>query len=277
MRAFYLAAGLTLSLAAPAAAQVIPSAPDARIVDGFLSHRAVYDLKLKTSRWASNVSSLSGRLVSEFDDVCEGYTFNQRIVTSFTDSQGQATTGNFWVSTFESADGRSYRFTLTNTVGAKEVEHTVGSATREAGGVARVAFQQPSARNITLSGGVIFPTEFMGRIVEAARRGQHGVTVKMFEGDAEGKVYDAFASIGKERAASESELATPGGDTLRGLKAWPVTLTYYVAGTDNDLPDYETSFTLFENGVTSDVTLDYGEFSVSGELRRIEEHKTPKC
>lgn len=265
------------ALAAPAAAQVIPSVPSARVVDGFLSHRAVYDLKLKSTQWASNVVGLNGRLVSEFDDVCDGYTFNQRIVTNFTDTQGTATTGNFWVSTYESADGRHYRFTLTNTVDAKEVERTVGQANRDDKGIAKVDFQKPSGKNFTIPGSVVFPTEFMGRVVAAARRGERGVSVKMFEGDAEGKVFDAFASIGQESAPSEEEIATPGGEALRGLKVWPVTLTYYVTGGNTDLPEYETSFRLFENGVTSNVTLDYGDFTVSGKLRTIQEHKSPKC
>jgi hypothetical protein len=268
---------IALALALPAGAQVIPTPPaSVRVVDGFLSHRAVYDLKLKNSQWASNVAGLNGRLVSEFDDVCDGYTFNQRIVTNFTDTQGQASTGNFWVSTYESADGRHYRFSLTNTVDSKEVERTVGQANRDDKGMAKVDFQKPSGKNISLSG-VVFPTEFMGRVVTAARRGEKGLAVKMFEGDAEGKVFDAFASIGKETTATPEELATPGGEALRGLKAWPVSLTYYVAGANADLPEYETSFRMFENGVTSAVTLDYGEFTVSGKLRTIQEHKSPKC
>lgn len=273
----YLTAALAATLALPASAQVIPSPAKARIVEGFLSHRAVYDLKLKSSQWASSVTGLNGRLVSEFDDICEGYTFNQRIVTNFTDTQGKTTTGNFWVSTYESSDGREYRFTLTNTVDAKEVERTVGAATRDDKGVAKVDFQKPSAKDLTIPGGVLFPTEFQGRVVAAALRGEHRLSVKMFEGDAEGKVYDAFASIGAQTEPTAEELATPGGEALRGLKVWPVTLTYYVSGADADLPDYETSFRLFENGVTSNVTLDYGDFTISGKLRTIQEHKTPKC
>jgi hypothetical protein len=272
-----LTAALAVALALPAMAQVIPSPPKARIVEGFLSHRAVYDLKLKSSQWASSVTGLNGRLVSDFDDVCNGFTFSQRIVTNITDTQGQATTGNFWVSTYESSDGRNYRFALTNTVDSKETERTVGQARRDESGLAKVDFQKPSSRNITIPGSVVFPTEFMGRVVRAAQRGERGISAKMFEGDAEGKVYDAFASIGTDSAATPEEIATPGGESLRGLRAWPVTLTYYVRGADTDLPDYETSFRLFENGVTSAVTLDYGEFTVSGRLRRIEEHASPRC
>ncbi len=116
MRAFVLSLLLATAAIAPAAAQMVAPPKPARVAENFLPHRATYDLKLKSARWASAVSGLSGRMVSEFDDVCAGYTFNQRLVTDFTDSEGTATSGNFWVSTYESADGSDYRFTLNNAI-----------------------------------------------------------------------------------------------------------------------------------------------------------------
>jgi len=56
-----------------------------------------------------------------------------------------------------------------------------------------------------------------------------------------------------------------------------VTISYYAPGAAEDLPEYETSFTLFENGVTSSVTLDYGDFRLAGTLVKIEALKSPHC
>ena len=269
---------LALSLAAPAAAQVMtPPPPAGRIVEGFLPHRATYDLKLKSARWSSSISSLSGRLVSEFDDVCAGFTFNQRLVTDLVDGEGKASSGNFWVSTYESADGAAFRFSRNNTVDGVPVEQARGTASRAGDGTGKVVFTLPDGKTASLPAGVIFPTEFMGRVVAAALAGKRSLSIVTFEGNTDGKIYDAFAAIGAERAAAAGDLGVPGGEALEGLKAWPVTISYYVRGEKEDLPEYETSFTMFENGVTSAVTLDYGDFTLAGTLRRIDALKKTDC
>ncbi len=277
MRALLVCLMFASAAVLPADAQVVAPPRPVRIVENFLPHRATYDLKLKSARWASTITSLQGRLVSEFDDVCAGFTFNQRLVTDFVDSEGKASSGNFWVSSYESADGRSYRFSLNNIVDGSPVERTQGSAERRADGTVTASFVMPSGKSAELPSGTLFPTEFSGHIVAAAREGRRSSSGKLFEGDAEGVVYDAFAAIGSERTASAADLAVPGGERLRGLKAWPVTVTYFLPGQEDAPPEYETSFILYENGVTSDVTLDYGDFAMKATLKRIDPLNAPGC
>lgn len=272
-----LAGGIATALSGLASAQGVAAPTTGRIVDGFLSHRATYDLQLKSAGWSANLSSLNGRLVSEFDDVCEGFTFNQRLVTSYTDAQGKATSTNFWISTYETADGGAFRFTLNSEIVGTSAEKTQGVATRDGAGAVKVDLSKPNRKKISLPTGVIFPTEFSGRIVASAKAGKKSVSGQMFEGDASGQVFEAFVAIGAPKEATEAELSVPGGEALRGLTAWPVSVSYYQAGAEADLPDYETSFTLFENGITSNVTLDYGTYALSGQLRAIEGLGRPDC
>ena len=37
-----------------------------------------------------------------------------------------------------------------------------------------------------------------------------------------------------------------------------------------ELPTYQMSFTLYENGVTNDLVMDYGDYALSGSLEEIE-------
>jgi len=59
------------------------------------------------------------------------------------------------------------------------------------------------------------------------------------------------------------------GERLAGLAAWPMSVAYFeknkTARTDA-LPDYELSFVAFENGVSSRLDIDYGDFAVRGTL-----------
>lgn len=42
-------------------------------------------------------------------------------------------------------------------------------------------------------------------------------------------------------------------------------------------PSYELSFRYFENGVTSNLKIDYGEFSIKGELKELTALTPGKC
>lgn len=268
---------VALCLAVPAAAQVLPEPAKPRIAEGFIGHRATYDLALKRAKWSTEVAGVSGRLVSEFDDVCEGFTYNQRLVTSISSSDGTTTEGNYWISTYETADGMSFRFSVTNSQNGEKTEKAQGTAQRQSDGAAAVSFTGPEGKKIVLPPETIFPTEFMGRTLAAAKAGKRSYTAHMFEGDNEGKVYDAYVAIGAERKASEAIADVPGGEVLKDLRVWPVTVSYYTVGAAEDLPSYETSFLLYENGITSDVTLDYGDFALSATLKKIEGAHKPDC
>ena len=50
---------------------------------------------------------------------------------------------------------------------------------------------------------------------------------------------------------------------LAGLRAWPVSVSYYKHdGGADETPSYQVSFTLFDNGVSGDIKLDYGDFAL---------------
>ena len=54
-------------------------------------HRAVYEMTLDTSRPASGISGVKGRMVFEFaGSGCDGYTMNMRLVTRVEGSTGRS-------------------------------------------------------------------------------------------------------------------------------------------------------------------------------------------
>ncbi len=54
---------------------------------------------------------------------------------------------------------------------------------------------------------------------------------------------------------------------------------YFEPGSDSTdaLPVYELTFLFFENGVSRKLFIDYGEFSMRGELKEITFHPPSKC
>ncbi|MBM7323091.1 DUF1849 family protein, partial [Agrobacterium sp. S2] len=59
---------------------------------------------------------------------------------------------------------------------------------------------------------------------------------------------------------------------------WPVTIAYYNDKTGTDaLPIYRMSFKLYENGITRDLTMDYGDFVLTGKLAKLDILKPETC
>ena len=64
------------------------------------------------------------------------------------------------------------------------------------------------------------------------------------------------------------------------LARWPVTISYFDDKEKQDgLPIYRINFKLYRNGITRDLTMDYGDFSMRGKLVKLDvyDDKAPKA
>jgi hypothetical protein len=231
------------------------------------SHRAIYVLKLARANSNAAVNAAAGQLVIEWQDSCDGYTTNQRFLTEFSDSEGHGSTTDLWVSSWESHDGSVFRFNLTNSTNGVVQERSRGLAHR--GG--EVTFEQPKPEKKPLPPSTIFPTGHTEALIEAALRGEHAIERIVFDGGAENGLSYVSAFIGKEVAPKPAPIAAKGkGVPLTEGRAWPVRLAFYPYEKGDDLPDYEMSFLLHENGVATNLEFDYGDFAIAAELSKIE-------
>jgi hypothetical protein len=224
------------------------------------------------------VESARGRIVIEFSgDACKGYTMQTRQVTVLESGETGSRTSDLRNTTFEGADGRSYRFkvgTLLNGVAGQSVDGTA-EATAEA---LKVRLKEPKREVFEAGGPVLFPTAHMRGLIEAAREGKTTLSVKVYDGTDDGrKVYDTLAVIGHAAPAKEdaTKAETDRDKPLRegdmaGMTHWPVTLSYFTAGSGERTPIYVLTFDLYENGVSGNLRLDYGEFAVAGNLTRLD-------
>jgi hypothetical protein len=282
-----LLACVVLALSSPSlAAESVHLAP----------HRAVYDLSLSGSSGTRAVESARGRIVFDFTgDACKGYALQYRQVTVLESSESGSRTSDLRNTTFESGDGRSFRFRTQSDLNGKTTAPVDGNAERGEKGLS-VSLKQPKRGEMSVSGEVLFPAAHMKRLIEAARAGQSTVAVKVFDGSDDGrKVYDTLAVIGAQRTSAKPEpkvetrpdaagaqpadapapKPVPVEAALRDgamatMPHWPVTLSYFSPGEGERTPVYVLAFDLYENGVSAALRLDYGEFSLKGELSRID-------
>lgn len=238
-----------------------------------IPHRAVYNLSLlKGGDGARGVAAAEGRIAFDFGgDACEGYTLKYRQVTVLDSTESGTRTLDVRTATFEGGDGKTIRFKTDSQMEGVSEDNVDGDAELQADAIA-VRLKGPRRESVSLPGRAVFPTEHMKRLIETARAGQTTYAVKLYDGSDDGKkVYDTFALIGRKiEPGSGTGIEEPARqEALSKLARWPMTISYFNAGTGDQRPAYVISFELYENGISRALKLDYGDFALKGELQSL--------
>ena len=273
--------GIALALALLGAAAPVPAAARDILL---APHRAIYEMMLVTTRGGTGVTAVSGRMVYELTgSVCEGYTQNMRFVTQMTNQGGTTTVTDLRSSSWEEGSGRRFRFNSSQFRDEKPTEATAGDAARaNTADDIKVELTKPAKKGLSLSARVYFPIQHSIALLQAAKEGKTSFRADLYDGSEKGeKVYDTVSIIGRHRPAGANRQLplVKNVEALDSLEAWPVSIGYFEPGSDHTdtVPVYELSFLFFENGVSRKLFIDYGEFSMRGELKEIVFHPPSKC
>ena len=247
-----------------------------------VAHRAIYTMTLDDARPAFGITGIDGRMVFEFTgSECDGYSLNMRLVTQMTDSRDQTNLTDLRSSTWEQGDGRKFRFQSEQYLNEKLGDMTVGRAVREKRNEAvKVKLSQPSSAELSLPGPLLFPTQHSLALIDAAEAGQGLFQARIYDGSEKGrKVYETTAFIGPMvRPSADVELEAAAKDKGLGeLASWPVSIGYFESKSGDLTPSYQIDFRLYENGVSRELLIDYGDFSIHGTLTALEYLKAPEC
>jgi len=245
-------------------------------------HRAIYDLKLGQLRGKRSLEAVRGRIVYDFaGNMCDGYDLRFRQVTELDSGEGKTALSDLRSTSWEEGASRSLRFDSQNYLDQKLVDSVDGHADKGPGGVTvKLLKPKPSTMDI---GTAVFPSEHMRRIIAAAREGKTLLELTVYDGSETGqKVYQSLTVIGKRIAPNEHAPsdAAAGQAAFAGLERWPVTISYFdraQQGQGEQTPVYAISFEAYENGVARALLLDYGDFTVSGDLTSLEMKDAKPC
>ncbi|MBX2804527.1 MAG: cell envelope integrity EipB family protein [Hyphomicrobiales bacterium] len=250
-------------------------------------HRAIYDLQLRSAEPSANVTDLTGRLVLDFTgSACAGYTYKSRLVTQMTDQDGGTFTSDMRTSTWEDARGEEFRFENIEYNGVQQTSITSGSASRKEKGSIAVSFETPASGEVEFERTALFPTQHSLAILEAAFDGKQLVQADVYDGSEEGKkLYSTTTFIGRPLEPASGKMAL-GADIenaprLNATTSWPISISFFDTATsgqrDEGLPTYELAFRLFANGVSGDLTINYGDFLIGGKLTRVDFTSEADC
>ena len=255
---------------------VAASAAQAAEIVHFAPHRAVYDVNMTNSTSGSGISGMTGRMVYELSgSSCEGYTQNMRFVTRMTNQEGGETINDLRSSSWEELDGKRLRFSSTQYQNDDVAEASQGDAKRAPGSTsASVDLVKPSKSHIALPAGIYFPMQHASALIESAKAGRTLFSADVYDGSEKGnKYYTTSAVIGKRADPAARKTFASIKDTARlaSLQSWPMSVSYFETGKDKQdaPPEYELSYDFYENGVTTTLQIDYGEFAIKGELKEL--------
>jgi len=277
-----VAATMVCALAIVSGAVLTPRARALTPAGELASHRAVYELTLAQSHGNSSTVSARGRILYDFmGNACEGYKLDFRQVSELDNGEGKVTLSDLRSNTWEDGDAKNFHFKSENYMNERLIDQVDGQAVREPGDIA-VLLTKPRDAKLSLDRSIVFPTEHVRRIIDAARAGKSILEFPVYDGSEKGeKIYNTLTVVGRmipphERVPTD---AAAGQQALAGLNRWPVTVSYFDRGAaaGEQTPVYAITFELYENGISRALLLDYNDFAISGQLKSLEVRDAKPC
>ncbi len=254
--------GLASAVAAPAG-------------EALSSHKAVYALTLGGLQSSSPVIDAAGRFEFEWRDVCDGSAVSQKFRIALLYEDGISVSFGWSLSSWESKDGKRYRFFIRRFDGSGQTESVRGEAELGEDGSGRAVFHEPEEREVELPAGTLFPTHHTQHVLARAEAGDVPVWTLVFDGSGDEGLFGVSAALSRRLAPNApTQLNNP---LLQDVPSWRVDLAFFGVEGQEAEPEQEQGLRLFANGVVDEMRLDYGDFVLDADLTELSALPAPDC
>jgi hypothetical protein len=237
-------------------------------------HRAVYDLSFAGGKGTSQVVDVTGSMIFEWEDACDGWSVTQRTAMSFSYQSGETVNLGWNLVTWESKDGLRYRFFIRNLENGEVKEEYRGEAHLAGPGQGGVAdYTVPEGRKIQLPPGTLFPTAHTVTLLKHIEAGENFLWATIFDGFDEDGVSDISALVTKNLGTEAG--AADRSPLLSAVPSNRVHLAFFKHNDGSTEPEHEQQLRLHMNGIVETIMLDYGDFNVEGKLKELKPLKPP--
>lgn len=246
------------------------------------AHRAFYTLEAAKLEASSGYSSIDGKLAYELTgNACDGYSVSFRIVNNYVQTEKPSQLIDTQLATWESGDGLEMNFRQKQFLNSSpQGEQKLDVKRPNTGADAKGVMTAPKDMEFTVPGDAVFPSIHLLRLLAAAQKGEtHDVSL-VYDGSDDDKTFKAVTFIGKKREPGSfaPDAANPEAAALKDLPSWPMTVSYYSLAKDaGDTPVYQSTFNVYENGIATELLLDYGTYALKGHLTKLELLKPGTC
>ena len=244
-------------------------------------HRAIYDLTLLRANEGASPQAATGKLAFEIDgSSCDGFTVNFRMATKYRQDDGGASVIDTMSTTYENGAATDFRHQSKESVNgtvrdSERIKVTRPNAAAEGTGELKSKPNEP----FTVPAGAFLPMQHQLKLMALGEAGGGRDSSVVFDGSDGIKSFRAISFVGKQKPAGSNthDAANPAATELKTHAAWPMTVTYFALDGNNETPEYQVSFDMYDNGVVTGLVLDYGEFALSGTLSDLKLLDKPSC
>jgi hypothetical protein len=244
-------------------------------------HRAVYDLALTRAGSGSSLASAEGRLAFELQgSTCEGWTVSFRMATRSVPAEGESNLIDTQTTSFESGDALSFRHQVRELVnGETKEERRVKFDRPKTDAEANGEIEAKENSAFTIPANAWLPMQHQMKLMALGEAGGGRDASIIFDGSDGEKTFNAISFVGKAKPAGSiaRDRDNPVAMPLGKLAAWPMTISYFPETGGEEIPDYQVSFDMYENGVATGLLLDYGSFALSGTLTSLDMLEAEAC
>jgi hypothetical protein len=286
LSSFFLGAGI-LALA-------VGSATSTQAMDraDLLSHRAVYELSLINSQRDSGIEHATGLFIFEVTGAsCAGWTMASDMILSIEGRTGNSIRTQTSYRAFEDGAGQVFTFQTNTETNEEEPISVTGAAERAPEGELSIRRFAQEETTTAARAETLFPNQLTEAVMQAALDGEGLIFTSVFDGSHETGLAQAVTAIIGEadeptvltpiRANASNENGTDEHESWEDFptptRAWPVTLSYFDPVEPDSGPSFIVSYTLDTNGVSDQLILDYGSFSLRGELADFQAFRSTPC
>lgn len=256
-----------LSITSPAYAAL-----DKAAQAGFVPHKALYEIKMKTKKSSAKVSNIHGKMMYEWQPACDAWISNHHFDMTYEYYEGPPVRITSDFSNHESFDGKSFNYTTTRKTRDMimgEVRGSVKGDIQNEGG--KAVYTKPETLEYQLPEGTLFPMAHTLGVLEKIKAGKKFYNATIFDGSDEEGPVTVNSFIGKSESFSIPEAYKDDIDAdLVSAKSWNIRLAFFPLNKYEVTSDYEMSLLFHENGVISDMVVEYKDFSVVQKLVALE-------
>lgn len=242
----------------------MPDIESKPIQEKMVPHKALYDVKLVATHTGSQIVNISGQMMYEWRPDCDGWMthhqFNLRY--DYADNPGMMIESDF--TTYETYDGKDFSFSSRRNRNG----HLYQTLRGFAHGGEKAVFTQPKDLSYMLSPETLFPMRHSVETLKYLRAHKKFFSAQVFDGSDEDGPIEINTFIGKPVNAMLTLSPSEEIDmTLINTPAYHVRMAVFPLKNEEEAAaDYEMSMVLHDNGIISDMLIEYDDFSITQKL-----------
>jgi hypothetical protein len=244
---------------------LLVAAPGLAFADGITGQHALYDLSLSKVR-THDVTGATGQMSFDVVDGCTGWGTTQHMTLLIRNTDGSLNKSVTDYITWETKDGKSLTFTLRESDNdGKEQIDDAGSATHTgANGAGIISYTTPAGTTLSLPPGTLFPMAHTEALLAAGRDGKKFIAPPLFDGTTADGAQATFVAVLGHHGPQPNAF-----QALSPIPSLDVDIAFYERKNTDSNPDFRTQMRYFDDGVATDLVLDFGDFIMTGKLERL--------